>query len=254
MAGIMSELTNFASDGKGRKRRGGRPGGRRRRRNAALWNTLIFGGILLLAGGGMWLVEQRRAADRARQQAARAAGAVPKEQVDPLKSDPNWLIAKWVVETGGWVTVEIDGGRKVVKQSRFIPKKPFQILEIDLESINWSTAEPLSLLPDLPALTVIEANGSAFSDVDMKQLAGAARLTTLKLARTRVTSFGLAPLAKLPQLVNLDLERTSISDDGVDALAKCKRLTTLVVRGTSLTEQGIAALKSALPDCRIVTE
>lgn len=84
-----------------------------------------------------------------------------------------------------------------------------------------------------------------FSDAGLAPLAPIAdKITSLDLARTKVTDAGLKSVGAMKNLVELHLENTGITDAGLDALKPLAGLEYLNLYGTKVTDAGAAKLSS----------
>ncbi len=77
------------------------------------------------------------------------------------------------------------------------------------------------------------------------RMKGWARLETLNLRGTKVTSKVFEHLARMPALRRLDLAHTQISDEGFEHLARLERLESLAIGGNRLEGVALVALKQA---------
>lgn len=68
-----------------------------------------------------------------------------------------------------------------------------------------------------------------------------------------VTDKELVILNSARNLQTLTLRGMPVTDAAVEPLSKCLRLRNLDVRETKITAKGIAELKSALPDCQVLS-
>ena len=82
-----------------------------------------------------------------------------------------------------------------------------------------------------------------FTDAGLAPLAPLAdKITSLDLARTKVTDGGLKAVGAMKNLVELHLENTAITDAGLDALKPLAGLEYLNLYGTKVTDAGTAKL------------
>ena len=190
-------------------------------------------------------------------------------------NDPETRIAQWVLKSGGDVTVLLDQERRSIKQAGDLPRRSFQIVEIDLQGNQQIQQSELELLGELDLLESLNLNGSAVSDPQLQQLASLTELSSLNLGSTLITDKGLRHLSQLQQLSDLNLRFTTVSDTGLKSLTAIKGLSSLDLDGTDvrdaglqhlrhlkklkslklrytyLSKQGIEALRGALPNCDI---
>lgn len=82
-----------------------------------------------------------------------------------------------------------------------------------------------------------------FTDAGLDAIAPIAdKLSSLDLARTKITDAGLAKVAAMKNLQELHLENTAISDAGLDHLKGLASLEYLNLYNTKVTDAGIAKL------------
>ena len=91
-------------------------------------------------------------------------------------------------------------------------------------------------------------DGTGVTDKGMAALAaGAGRLETLSVSRTRITDVGVASLSRLPRLYWLEMVDDPVTDRGLLTLKGCPQLQRLKAHGTQVTPAGMAGLRKALP-------
>ena len=84
-----------------------------------------------------------------------------------------------------------------------------------------------------------------FTDAGLAPLGAIAdKITSLDLARTKVTDGGLKSVGAMKNLVELHLENTGITDAGLDALKPLANLEYLNLYGTKVTDAGAAKLSA----------
>jgi hypothetical protein len=152
------------------------------------------------------------------------------------------------------------------KNHRILPiimiRTPFLTALLVLAASPWASAQEDKALTE--SLTKINATGASimplaadsknlrftalnvakeFSDAQLAALAPVAdKITSLDLARTKVTDKGLATVATFKNLTELHLENTAITDAGLDQLKGLAALEYLNLYGTPVTDAGVAKL------------
>lgn len=123
-------------------------------------------------------------------------------------------------------------------------------VRLDLRGDEASAVELLNLLQpnDLQALFLY--------DIDNKALSGIFHLTGLEelyLSNTTVSDEGLKNLDCMPNLKRLYLYHSEITDKGLPNLYQLTWLRYITFSGTKVTGKGLAALRTALPNCKVIT-
>jgi internalin A len=104
--------------------------------------------------------------------------------------------------------------------------------------------------PDKPITSVYLAK-SKVSDAGLERLERLTRLQSLILSNTNVTDTGLVHLKGLTQLQTLHLSGTKITDAGLVNIQGLANLQNLFMLRTQVTDEGVKKLQQALPNCRI---
>jgi Leucine-rich repeat (LRR) protein len=103
----------------------------------------------------------------------------------------------------------------------------------------------LAQLRDRREMEILSLMEVDVEDDDLEFLSRLARLKSLHLVRTRVTSDGLARVRGLTELVNLSLQNCpQVTDQGLAHLAGLVKLRTLDLSRTGISDAGLACLKS----------
>jgi hypothetical protein len=108
----------------------------------------------------------------------------------------------------------------------------------------------------LEQLQPVDLQALFLYDVGDEALARICHLTGLQelyLSNTTVSDKGLNKLIFLTNLKRLYLYHTEITDNGLPNLYPLTWLRWLTFSGTKVTEKGLGALKTALPDCKVIT-
>ncbi|MEN3940865.1 c-type cytochrome domain-containing protein [Prosthecobacter sp. SYSU 5D2] len=148
-----------------------------------------------------------------------------------------------------------------------------------VDKVNATGASLMPVAADGKAYRFTALNvAKDFNDAGLAALAPAAeKITSVDLARTKVTDAGLAALAPMKNLTELHLENTGITDAGLDhlkglaaleylnlyntkvtdagaqKLAGLTKLKALYLWQTGVTKAGVAQLKAKLPGAQINT-
>ena len=144
---------------------------------------------------------------------------------------------------GDWVSDAEPRGPKWLRE--LIGDEYFlTVVEVDLRGTAATDLFPLTELPDIEWLFARNSNIT-----DISALAHLPNLRYLALTGAQITD--LSPLQESNTLVSLDLNNTKVRD--LSPLAKLTNLKRLTMYGTPASEEEVAKLRSALPDCKIVT-
>jgi hypothetical protein len=128
-------------------------------------------------------------------------------------------------------------GGHVVHDDEFDPLRP----PPEVGSRRWllDRLDPEKTTLDL---TMIDLDGRAVTDDDLKVIAGLSRLKRLYLNGTAITDAGLAHLTGLDGLERLELRETTIGDAGLVAIGRMTNLRELNLYGTRISDAGLAHL------------
>ncbi len=108
---------------------------------------------------------------------------------------------------------------------------------------------PLASVAD--KISSLDLARTKVTDAGMKAVAGMKNLTELHLENTAVTDAGLDQLKGLAALEYLNLYSTKVTDAGVKKLTGLAKLKALYLWQTGVTKDGVAALKKAMPGTHI---
>lgn len=108
--------------------------------------------------------------------------------------------------------------------------------------VNWGSAEQAAAVAE-----IVRLGGKVTVDESRPDKP----VTSVDLAKTRVTDAGREHLKGLTQLQWLNLEETRVTDVGLQHLKRLTQLKKLDLMGTPVTAAGIKGLQNALPNCKI---
>ncbi|HYF33775.1 MAG TPA: c-type cytochrome domain-containing protein, partial [Prosthecobacter sp.] len=111
--------------------------------------------------------------------------------------------------------------------------------------------EPLA--PIAEKISSLDLARSKVTDAGLKAVAAMKNLTELRLDGTAVTDAGLDHLKGLAALEYLNLYNTKVTDAGIQKLAGLPKLKALYLWQTGVTKAGVAQLKAKLPGAHINT-
>ena len=109
------------------------------------------------------------------------------------------------------------------------------------------------LLPIADKITSLDIARSKVTDVGLKALAGMKHLKELHLEGTGITDAGLDQLKDLEELEYINLYSTKVTDAGMARLAALSKLKAIYLWQSGVTKAGVAALKAKLPKAHINT-
>jgi predicted nucleic acid-binding Zn-ribbon protein len=134
------------------------------------------------------------------------------------------------------------------KGAREIPLDKGLRLDVRGDGENGITFLAQLQADDLQALFLYDVGDEAVNRIS--NLTG---LQELYLSNTTVTDTGLSNLNCLTNLKRLYIYHTEITDNGLPNLYPLTWLRWLTFSGTKVTEKGLGKLRSALPNCKVVT-
>ncbi|MEZ5387207.1 MAG: c-type cytochrome domain-containing protein [Prosthecobacter sp.] len=113
-----------------------------------------------------------------------------------------------------------------------------------MQKVNATGASLMPVAADAKTFRFTALNvAKEFTDAGLDAIAPIAdKLSSLDLARTKITDAGLAKVAAMKNLQELHLENTAISDAGLDHLKGLASLEYLNLYNTKVTDAGIAKL------------
>jgi outer membrane protein assembly factor BamB len=133
----------------------------------------------------------------------------------------------------------------------------------NLESLNlYADAindEALKELKPFRNLRELDLSLTSVSDAGLQHLTSLKNLASLTLlysegfAGPKITNAGLKPLSEMTQLSTLNLVGAKIDDAGVDDLKRLRNLKELTLVGSRISADGLKQLRTALPDCDVVS-
>lgn len=118
---------------------------------------------------------------------------------------------------------------------------------------DFTDAGLAPLAPVADKITSLDVARSKVTDAGLKTIAGMKNLTELHLENTAVTDAGLDALKPLASLEYINLYGTKITDAGAAKLGALPKLKAIYLWQTGVTKNGVAALKKALPAAHINT-
>lgn len=95
--------------------------------------------------------------------------------------------------------------------------------------------------------------GFPITDLGILEILHFKNLVMLDLRETKISDASIKPLRQLTKLKIIHLNGCPISDAGLGELAKMKSLTRISIANTNASKAGIEKLKSALPNCKVVS-
>lgn len=110
-----------------------------------------------------------------------------------------------------------------------------------------------SLVPIADKITSLDIARSKVTDGGLKALAGMKNLKELHLEGTAIGDAGLDQLKGLTELEYINLYNTKVTDAGVAKLAGLGKLKAIYLWQSGVTKAGVAALKAKLPNAHINT-
>jgi hypothetical protein len=109
------------------------------------------------------------------------------------------------------------------------------------------------LVPIADKITSLDIARSKVTDGGLKALAGMKHLKELHLEGTGITDAGLDQLKGLAELEYLNLYNTKVTDAGIAKLAGLSKLNAIYLWQSGVTKAGVAALRAKLPKLHINT-
>ena len=116
---------------------------------------------------------------------------------------------------------------------------------------DFNDASLAVLGPVADKLSSVDLARTKVSDAGLKALAGMKNLAELHLENTGVTDAGLDAVAGLTSLEYLNLYGTKVTDAGVKKLSKLAKLKALYLWQTAVTKDGATALRKAMPQTHV---
>jgi serine/threonine protein kinase/Leucine-rich repeat (LRR) protein len=145
-------------------------------------------------------------------------------------SEPNYALARAVLEAGGHVDVHLEeGSDHSVQQIGELPAELFQITGARLAGSRQKLNELLTAMVNsrLDTLVSLDLSGTVIDDADLDRLKPLVALQELNLAETRITDAGLAHLKGLTALRRVVLDGDAVRGSGLMHLSGLPKLTEL---------------------------
>jgi len=116
---------------------------------------------------------------------------------------------------------------------------------------DFSDASLAPLAPVATKISSLDLARTKVTDAGLKAVAGMTSLTELHLENTAITDAGLDQLKGLGALEYLNLYGTKVTDAGIIKLSGMAKLKALYLWQTGVTKAGVAALKKAMPNAHV---
>ena len=118
---------------------------------------------------------------------------------------------------------------------------------------DFTDAGLAALAPIADKITSVDLARTKVTDAGLAGLTGMKNLTELHLENTGITDAGLDHLKGLGSLEYLNLYNTKVTDAGAQKLAEFPKLKALYLWQTGVTKAGVAQIKAKLPAAQINT-
>jgi serine/threonine protein kinase len=192
----------------------------------------------------------------------------------PLKKFPpgdDRKAAEWVLNSGGLVKIEDGRGLQTITSVEALPKKSFELHEINFKGKNGQPAPEitdLTPLAGLQALRRVMLTGAQINDTDTDLLASCPLLQHMDLAYTTkftgataaklaesgslqefvaggsaLTGEGLKQLSEVSSLMRLNFSKCKITDADMASLSRLKKLISVRLHLTGVTLEGWRQIK-----------
>jgi hypothetical protein len=148
------------------------------------------------------------------------------------ETDPERIAARWVLENGGQLQVDVGGTTSTISADTGLPSG-----ELSVVGVAWD------IYPG--------DRNPRVTDAELVHFQSFPKLKSLDIWASDVTDAGMAQLVKIPSLEQLILTDTKITDTGLAQIEQIKTLKELSLINTQVTKAGVAKLKRALPNCRV---
>ena len=116
---------------------------------------------------------------------------------------------------------------------------------------DFGDASLAPLAPVAAKISSLDLARTKVTDAGLKAVAGMTSLTELHLENTAITDAGLDQLKGLAALEYLNLYGTKVTDAGIMKLSGLAKLKALYLWQTGVTKAGVAALKKAMPSAHV---
>jgi hypothetical protein len=155
-------------------------------------------------------------------------------------SEPNYTVARAVLEAGGRVDLHLEGiaTERPVSAIGDLPAESFKITCAHLSGSRQTLDKLLTAItnPRLDALVALDLSGTVINDADLDRLKPLVALQALNLGHTRITDTGLAHLKGLTALRRLVLDDDAIHGAGLMYLQELPELAELRLGGSGLSD------------------
>ena len=162
---------------------------------------------------------------------------------DP-KSDPDRLLAEWIISKGG--SVAVTGLTSKPATVSELPAAPFRVGTVYFPVERYAiTDADLDRFRDTGVYWFALGHGHAFTDEGLDkftQFPGAERIKVLSLTSPLATEKGYAHLARLKNLEGLHLEYSTVTNEGLAVCRKLPKLKQVVLWRTPITDKGLEHL------------
>lgn len=158
---------------------------------------------------------------------------------------------EWVLSTGGFVHITVNGEPRSVSNLSDLPTIPFDFNAFEVRASVDD--DSLQNLMGCEKLSAIGLNGcSKITDAGLYHLRNLKQLGNLSVfGAQHVSSEGLKHLANSRNMAFLHLGGTDMTDAGLEQLAKFRFLASVHLNGTKVTEAGVKKLAVSIPWCEI---
>ncbi len=148
------------------------------------------------------------------------------------ETDPERIAARWVLDHGGQLQVEVGGKTSTISAETGLPSGDLSVV-----GVAWD------IYPG--------DRNPRVTDAELVRFQSFPQLKSLDIWASDVTDAGMAQLTKLTALEQLILTDTKITDAGLAQIEQIKTLKELSLINTQVTKAGVAKVKRALPNCRV---
>lgn len=155
--------------------------------------------------------------------------------------------AAWVLSVGGSISIDTpDGTRLDIKELKDLPHGAFVVKKVSIQNRPQVMDDGLANLRGCSQLAAIYAYDTAITDQGLANLTDEGsqpleNLTSLFIARTKVSDTGLRYLADSKDLLYLDIQSNPISDGSL--LGNFRQLSTLDIVRTKISAEELSILQ-----------
>ncbi len=186
----------------------------------------------------------------------------------PGQPDPQRAAAKWILASGGSLTIRQAAGPKVIASAAELPDGPIVVEDVYLQNNAKFSDEQLARLEPCfglrqahfgstavtgtglkylrqpGVLWLINLWGTALNDEGLEQVGRFTRLAHLNIGSNRgFSNAGLRHLTKLTHLEGLELGLTNLTDEGLECITPLSNLSSISLHNTKITDAGLVHLK-----------